>query len=82
MTKERENELEQYIYSNKKIKIAFRSIGKLEVYFWVIIKDIEELERLLKEMKNRFFNEILDTDYNFVTEELKLNFFPEALKKD
>ena len=81
MTSEKEKELEQYVNSNKLIKIAFRSQEKLEIYFWVVIKDIEELEKLLREMKNRFFDEILDTSYNFVTEEIKLNYFPEALVK-
>jgi hypothetical protein len=53
----------------------------LEVYFWVVASNIEELESVLRDMRNKFFNEIVGLDYNFVTEELKLNFFPESLIK-
>ena len=81
LTPAKEKEIEDYMKYNKNINIAFRSKGRLQVYFWVITKNIEELEKILREIRNKFYNEIIDIDYNFVTEEITLNFFPKGLLK-
>jgi DNA-binding Lrp family transcriptional regulator len=80
-TPEKERELMTYLHSNRKVKIIFRELGKLELYFFVAVESTKEFERLFKEIKSRFFEMILEADHMYITEEIVLNYFPPGLLK-
>jgi|SRR3989338_524487 len=68
-----------YLNHRNDVKIIFETVGKQEIYFYAAVGSPKELEALVKDMKYRFQNSILNAEHLLITEELKLDFFPEAL---
>lgn len=81
ITKETIKEIYAYINHNKEIKIAFETVGKQEIYFYAVVNSPKDLEDMIKDMRNEFYETILSIDHMLITEELKLDFFPVALEK-
>lgn len=80
LSKETKENIYRYIRYNNLIKIAFDTLGKQEMYFLATVHDPMELNALIKDIKGRFHDAILDVDHILITRELKLDFFPKALE--
>lgn len=80
LTKESIKEIYSYINHRKEIRIAFETLGKQEIYFYATVGSLKDLENLIKNIRNEFYETILAIDYMLITEELKLDFFPAALE--
>lgn len=68
-----------HLNHHNNVKIVFGPLGKQEIYFYAAVNSPKDLENLVKELKYKFQNSLLDADHMLITEELKLDFFPEAL---
>lgn len=80
LTSEMEKKVSDYISSIRDVHLAFKTIGKPEAYFWVVSEHPSRVEEIMKDIKSKFFNIILDMEPMLTTEELTLNFFPKALE--
>lgn len=78
---EKAQSLKQYILQHKQIKYAFRGASQLEVLFVLAVQSIQELDLLIQEMKQLFFQHILDIQPYLITEQGKFHLFPEGLTK-
>lgn len=81
LTPESKKDIFNYIIHNINIKLAFETLGKQEIYFLAPLSSPKELENLIKDFRNNFHENILSIEHMLITEELKLDFFPEALEK-
>jgi len=81
LTHEKEQELMKFIRLDNRIRIGFKTIGKFEFYFYVVVHEPKELERFVRDLKNNFFDILLETDYSTLTNEFRLCFFPKSLER-
>lgn len=81
LTPEKAQSLRQYILQHKNIKYAFRGASQLEVLFLLAVENISQLDALIQEMKQLFFNHILSLEPHLITEQGKFHLFPEGLTK-
>ncbi|MBI4015681.1 MAG: AsnC family transcriptional regulator [Candidatus Aenigmarchaeota archaeon] len=79
MTKKIEAEIVNYIKSTHDIHLAFKVIGRPEIYFWYATDKQENAEALVRDIKNKFFRVLTDIEPMITTEEFTLNFFPKGL---
>ena len=79
--KKRIEELYRYLHTNEEVKILFSSRGGEEFYFTFPTASPIEVDRLLKEIRNKFGDAIEDVDHALITHEICLRFFPKALMK-
>lgn len=81
LTLEKAQTLKQYILQHKQIKYAFRGASQLEILFLLAIRSIQELDLLIQELKQLFFDHILDFQPHLITEQGKFHLFPLGLTK-
>jgi len=81
LTNEMEKHVADYISSIKDVHLAFKTVGKPEMYFWVVSDHPSKVEEIMKSLKNKFFNVITDMEPVLTTEEITLNFFPKAVER-
>ena len=67
---------------NNKIKFAYRGATRFEVVFAASVKEPEDLDKLLKEIKSIFFNIIHDCKSMRVVENGAYTLFPECMLED
>ena len=80
LTPDVKESVKKYILHQKAIKIVFEMIGRQGIYFMAAVSSPRELDSLLKSIRNRFHNYVLDVDHMLITGEPKLDFFPKALE--
>jgi DNA-binding Lrp family transcriptional regulator len=76
----KEKEIIDYALNKDCINLLFKPTGMLELYFFATVKQPKDLEKLIKEFKLNFFDNILDINYAIRAEELALNFFPKVMQ--
>lgn len=81
LTKEIEKEIIKQIKEIPEVHLAFKTVGKPEMYFWIVTQQSADVEKIVKELKNKFYEFIVEIEPLLTTEELTLNFFPKALEK-
>jgi DNA-binding Lrp family transcriptional regulator len=79
LTKELEDEVAEYINNMPEVHLLFKTVGKPQMYFWAIVEQPSEVEDLVKKLRNKFYQIIIDTEAMLTTEELTLNFFPKGI---
>ena len=80
LDKESSRKILSHLSGKNEIKIIFETVGKQEIYCYVTLKGTKEMERLVKELRYKFYDVILSADVMQITEEFKLDFFPKALE--
>jgi DNA-binding Lrp family transcriptional regulator len=80
LTKEMEQKVTDYVIEQRGINLAFKTVGKPEMYFWVIGEKPSDIEAMMKKMQSKFFNVITKMEPMLTTEELTLNFFPKVVE--
>ncbi len=78
-TKKLEKEIVNYLINASGVNLGFKVIGRPEIYFWYVTDSPVKVEALVKEIKHRFYEVIVDMEPMVTTEELTLNFFPKGL---
>jgi len=68
--------LEQLAQINKNIIIFIKTIGNHDIELEVETTDNDELDELMKTLRDHFVSEIKDYEILEVTREHKLNYFP------
>jgi DNA-binding Lrp family transcriptional regulator len=81
LTKEMEEKIIDYVTEQKGINLAFKTIGRSEMYFWVVGENPSDIEAMIKKMQIKFSSVITNMEPMLTTEELTLNFFPAAMNK-
>ncbi|MEK6938496.1 MAG: Lrp/AsnC family transcriptional regulator [Nanoarchaeota archaeon] len=76
MNKEKYAKLETIAKYNKNIIIYVKSLGNHDIEFEVITSNKEELDTLIRELKDCFVTEIKDYEILEVTQEHRLTYFP------
>ncbi len=78
LTKESKNKVFAFIKHSDLVKIASEVFGRQEIYFLTMVKNPAELSTFIKDLESKF-PDILSIEHMLITEELKLDFFPESL---
>ena len=76
MSPEKYNKLKEIVKKNQSLQYFVRIIGDREVDLELEIKDDQQLDKLFKEIKSAFVNELREYEILEITEEHKLNYFP------
>jgi DNA-binding Lrp family transcriptional regulator len=76
MNKKKYSKLENLAKSNKNVIYFIKSIGDHDAELEVEIHSRDELDEILKSLRNAFVNEIKDYEIFEVTKEHKINYFP------
>jgi DNA-binding Lrp family transcriptional regulator len=71
--------LKAYIVNNKNVEYAFRGATKFEIILFVSVKKPEELDIIIKDFKNEFFDTIIDQRFMLALNHFMFNLFPEGL---
>lgn len=77
--KTRRTEFRQYIEANDKIRFAFFGASKPELLMKIVIKSIDQLDIILKEIKEKFFDIVVSQKYMLVSERIAYDQFPVGL---
>ena len=76
MNLQKYKKLEQLAQINKNIIIFIKTIGNHDIELEVETTDNDELDELMKTLRDHFVSEIKDYEILEVTREHKLNYFP------
>lgn len=79
--KKRIEELYRYLHTNEEVKILFSPRGREEFYFTFPTASPIEVDRISKELRNKFPDVVSEVDHALITHEINLHFFPKALMK-
>jgi Lrp/AsnC family leucine-responsive transcriptional regulator len=71
--------IKNYLRYNKNVQYAFRGATRLEILFYATVKTPEEMDRVIKEIKNEFFQYIQNIRFIRAIDTVKFTLFPEAL---
>jgi DNA-binding Lrp family transcriptional regulator len=71
------NKLVNYFAANKNATFATVTRGKYDLAIELVVKDNKELKSILDQLKEKFFQEILDYDTFLITKEYNVNWFPD-----
>ncbi len=79
LSKEKEESFRAYLKMDKKIRYAFMSAVMPKVFIYIAVKEIEELDLFLNNIKHKFSDIIVNQNYLFSKEQLKYELFTEGL---
>jgi DNA-binding Lrp family transcriptional regulator len=78
MSKEKEAAMKAYIQGRKNMRYAFISASKPVVFAYIAVKNTDELNAFLLDIKEKFFDTIVNQQYLLSTGQLKYELFPEG----
>jgi len=79
---EKEEEFRQFIQSKPEIKLALKNGNVPEIYLLISTKTPYDLERIVKEIKDKFYTFIHEIKNMTMTNEFKWEMFPDGLVKE
>lgn len=82
LTVEKAQSLKQYFLQQKHCKYAFRGASQLEIISLIAVQEIRELDTIICEIKEHFFEVILDVQHYFIIEQGKFELFPKVLVEE
>ncbi len=76
---EGEKEFQSLVNSKKEIKLGLKNGNVPEIYLLVSTRSPYEMESLVKEIKDKFYNQIHEIKHATITQDFKLDLFPEGV---
>jgi Lrp/AsnC family transcriptional regulator, leucine-responsive regulatory protein len=79
LTADKEKTLKQFLVQHKNVKYAFRGATQLEVLFLLAVQNVQELDDIVRELKQRFGKHILDLHTHLIIEQGNFTMWPKGL---
>jgi len=79
MTREKEKLLVSYIKNHTQVRYGFLGGTKPEIFVYLVVESASEVDEFLREVKEKFFDIIVNQSYLWTTKMWKYDLFPEGM---
>jgi Lrp/AsnC family leucine-responsive transcriptional regulator len=82
VSKGKESALKNHVNLNKKVRYAFMSGTKPSILLYLAVKNSEELDRFMRDIKEKFSDTIYNMKYMLSTQQIRYELFPQGFLEE